>query len=154
MKPLRSLTERLEFSQGVFLELQVRLDVLMGGFESLVAEPQRDGGHVDAGPGAGASRWCGDDVRRHALGVQARTSLASSPAGLIEAEGDALPRQAVAARVAERIVGRGFAPSSSNHWRRQRLVLVQGEPPAACGPFRRAERPRWGRSVAGSAARQ
>ena len=103
------MTERLEFSQGVFLELQVRLDVLMGGLESLVAEPQRDGGHVDAGLEQVHRGGVADDVRRDALGVQARTSHPSSPAGLIEQMGDALPRQAVAARVAERIVGRGFA---------------------------------------------
>ena len=47
---------------------------------------------------------CGDTRLAARLG----TSLASSPAGLIEQVGDALPRQAVAARVAERIVGRGF----------------------------------------------
>ena len=89
--------------------MQVRLDVLMDSLESLVAEPQRDGRHVDAGLEQVHRGDVTDDMRRHALGVQARTSLPSSPAGLIEQMGDALPRQAVAARVAERIVGRGFA---------------------------------------------
>ena len=52
LEALGSLTERLEFPEGVFLELQVRLDVVMGGLEALVAEPQRDGRHEVGLPAA------------------------------------------------------------------------------------------------------
>ena len=92
-----------------FLELQVRLDVVMRGLEPLVAEPQRDGRHVDARLEQMHRGRVAVDVRRHALGGQARTSLASPPAGLIEQMGDALSRQAGAAGVAERVVGLGLA---------------------------------------------
>ena len=106
---MRSLTERPESAQGTFLQLQVRLNVLMGGIEPLVAEPQRDGRHVDAGLEQVHRGGVADDVRRHALGGQARTSLASPLAGLIEQMGNPLPRQTVAACVTEGIVGRDLA---------------------------------------------
>ena len=108
LEPLRPLTERFELPQGAFLELQVRLNVMMGGLEPLVAEPQCDGGHVDAGLEQVHGGGVADDVGRHAFRGQAWISLASSLAGLIEQMGDALSRQAVAARVAERIVGCGL----------------------------------------------
>ena len=69
----------------------------MGGLESLVAEPQRDGRHVDAGLEQVHRGGVADDMRRHALGVQARTSLANSPAGLIEQMGDALEARGLVA---------------------------------------------------------
>ena len=102
------MTERLEFPEGAFLELQVRLDVVMGGLEALVAEPQRDGRHVDAGLEQVHGGGVADDVWRHAFRGQARASLARPLAGLIEQMLDALARQAVATRVAERIVGCGL----------------------------------------------
>ena len=73
-----------------------------------MAEPQRNGRHVDAGLEQMHRGGVADDVRRHALGGQARASLASPLAGLVEQMADTLSRQAVAARVAERIVGRGL----------------------------------------------
>ena len=80
----------------------------MGGIEPLVAEPQRDGRHVDTGLEQVHGGGVANDVRRYALGGQARTSLVSSPTSLIEQMSDPLSRQPVAAGVAERIVGRGL----------------------------------------------
>ncbi len=82
--------------------------VLVRGLRALVAEPQRDGRHVDAGLEQVHGGGVADNVWRHAFHGQARTSLMCPLARLIKQMGDALSRQAVAARVAERIVGRGL----------------------------------------------
>ena len=58
----RPLTERIEFLQGAFLELEVGLDVLMGGIEPLVVEPQRNGHPARA---SGTTRSSTDSLLPH-----------------------------------------------------------------------------------------
>jgi hypothetical protein len=90
------------FLERLLLQLEISLQISVGGFDALVAEPEGDGGNVHAGFEQVHGGGMADNVGRDALSGKAEAGRGRSSYGRLENVGHPVAGQMAGSGVGER----------------------------------------------------